>query len=135
MPAEDSRRFRPSPRGSGVVELHSPADDLGWGDSDDRSGGLSVRVGRVGQRVGRAADAHAAGSPRRQHVVDDQCHVVVGADVAVLATVGEVVATDVDGVQSGVVPLTQWHHVRHPGRVYGGQPSELAPGQIGELSL
>ena len=84
-------------------ELHPPADHFGGMQPDDRPGRLAVRGGRIRESFRPAADQHASGPPRWQHVIHDQSDIRVALRVAELPGPGEVPATDVDNVQRRVV--------------------------------
>ena len=73
-------------------ELHSPADHLGGMQPDDRPDRFAVRPGRIGEGLRPAADQHAPGPPRRQHVIDHQGDVRVALRVAELPGPGEIPA-------------------------------------------
>ena len=102
---------------------------------DDRPGRLAVRSGRIGEGLRPAADQHAPGSPRWQHVIDHQRDVRVVLRVAEFPGPGEIPAADVDRVQLGVVAPAERHDVRHPGGVDGRQPGKPSLGQVGQFSV
>ena len=80
-------------------------------------GRLAVRPGRIGEGLRPAADQHAPGPPRRQHVIDHQGDVRVALRVAEFPGPREIPAADVDRVELGVVAPAERHDVRHPGCV------------------
>src|SRR5690606_32159801 len=82
--------------------IEAPAEDRAGVDADDVVAALR-RLQDGG--LGAPADLDAADTPRpdRDEVVHDERDLVVAADVAVLARLGEVVAADVDGAGLGVV--------------------------------
>jgi hypothetical protein len=84
-------------------ELHSPADHFGWVQPDDRPGWVTIWPGGIRERLRSAADHHASGPPRRQHVVDHQGDVRVALRIVKLPGPGEVPATTIDRVQRGVI--------------------------------
>jgi hypothetical protein len=64
-------------------------------------------------RLASYLDASDTPGAHRGDVVDDEGHLGVPEDVPVLLALGEMVATDVDGVVLLVVAETRRHHMRH----------------------
>src|SRR5689334_3492591 len=105
-------------------ELHPPADHFGGVQPDDGPGWLAICPGSFRESLSRAADHHAPGPPRWQHVIDHQGDVRVAPRVAEFPAPGEVPAADVDRVQRRVVTPAEGNDMRHPGGVDGREPAE-----------
>src|SRR5215472_1975779 len=96
---------------------------------------LAIWPDGLGERLSRAADHHAPGPPRCQHVIDHQGDVRVALRIVKFPAPGEVAAADVDDVQFGVVAPAEGNDVRHTGGVDGREPAELALGQVGQFGV
>lgn len=116
-------------------KLQTPADHLGRVQADDGPGWLARRTVRVRQRLGPSADHDASRAPGRQDIIDRECDIRIALHVAELAGPGEVPAADIDRVQVRVVAPAQRDNVRQAGRIDGGEPAELAFGQVRQFRV
>ena len=101
---------------------------------DDRPGRV-LRPERIWESLRPAADQHAPGPPRRQHVIDCQSDVRVVLRIVEFPGPGEIPAADVDSVQLSVVTPAKRNDMRHPGTVDSREPAELTFGQVGQLGV
>src|SRR5690349_951576 len=97
--------FYRAARGVESIGVEAPGNDTPGKDADQLR--IEIRMDGLApleQHLGASAYLDPTWLPRRQHVVHHKCRASGAPGVAELLALADVVATNIDGVQVGVVP-------------------------------